>query len=83
MPGNEQWNKFFDMKLSDITNERDILYLRDILKKADQKPGAPGIHFRYSLDRGSKVLTEPEKLTAEIIATMEEFYPILAYLEGK
>ncbi|HOG24493.1 MAG TPA: hypothetical protein PK590_07570, partial [Candidatus Omnitrophota bacterium] len=83
MPGNEQWNKFFDMKLSDITKERDVLYLRDVLKKADKKPGAPGIHFRYSIDRGSPVLTKPEELTQEVISTMVQFYPILAYLEGK
>lgn len=83
MPGNEQWNKFFDMKLSDITNAQDILYLRSVLQKADRKPGAPGIHFRYSIGRGEKILTEPEELTVEIINTMESFYPILSFLENE
>jgi hypothetical protein len=83
MPGNEKWVKFFDMKLSDIANKQDVIYLGDVLKKADKDPGAPGIHFRYSIDRGSKVLTEPIKLEDEIIDTITEFKPILDYLEGK
>lgn len=83
MPGNEKWVKFFDMKLSDIANKQDVLYLGDVLKKADKDPGAPGIHFRYSIDRGSKVLTEPIKLEDEIIDTITEFKPILDYLEEK
>jgi hypothetical protein len=83
MPGNEKWVKFFDMKLCDIASKQDVLYVGDILKKADKDPGAPGIHFRYSIDRGSKVLTEPIKLEDEIIGTITEFKPILDYLEGK
>jgi hypothetical protein len=71
------------MKLSDIANKQDVIYLGDVLKKADKDPGAPGIHFRYSIDRGSKVLTEPIKLEDEIIDTITEFKPILDYLEGK
>ena len=81
MPGNEKWVKFFDMKLSDIANKQDVLYLGDVLKKADKDPGAPGIHFRYSIDRGSKVLVDPAALEKEIISTITEFKPILAYLE--
>ncbi len=81
MPGNEKWVKFFDMKLGDIANKQDVLYLGDVLKKADKDPGAPGIHFRYSIDRGSKVLVDPAALEKEIISTITEFKPILAYLE--
>jgi hypothetical protein len=81
MPGNEKWMKFFDMKLCDITNKQDVLYLCEILKKADSVLGAPGIHFRRSIDRGSKVLVEPEALEKEIISTITEFKPILVYLE--
>lgn len=81
MPGNEKWVKFFDMKLCDITSKQDALYVCEILKKADKEPGAPGIHFRRSIDRGSKVLTEPEALETEIISTITEFKPILGYLE--
>jgi hypothetical protein len=81
MPGNEKWVKFFDMKLSDIANKQDVLYLGDVLKKADKDPGAPGIHFRYSIDRGAKVLVDPAALEKEIISTITEFKPILAYLE--
>lgn len=81
MPGNEKWVKFFDMKLSDIANKQDVLYLGDVLKKADKDPGAPGIHFRYSIDRGSKVLVDPAALEKEIISTITEFKPILTYLE--
>lgn len=80
--GNEKWDKFFDMRLCDITIKQDALYLCDVLKKADKKPGAPGIHFRYSIDRGSKVLIDPEELKNEIISTITTFKPILAYLEG-
>ncbi len=80
MPGNEKWVKFFDMKLCDITSKQDALYLCEVLKKADKEPGAPGIHVRRSIDRGSKVLTEPEALETEIISTITEFKPILAYL---
>lgn len=81
MPGNEKWVKFFDMKLCDITSKQDALYVGEILKKADKDPGAPGIHFKYSIDRGSKVLIEPEALEKEIISTITEFKPILVYLE--
>jgi len=80
MPGNEKWMKFFDMKLCDITSKQDAFYLCEILKKADKEPGAPGIHFRYSIDRGSKVLIDPEALENEIINTIAEFRPILAFL---
>lgn len=82
MPGNEKWMKFFDMKLCDITSKQDALYLCEILKKADKEPGAPGIHFRYSIDRGSKVLIDPEALEKEIINTIAEFRPVLAFLVG-
>jgi len=81
MPGNEKWVKFFDMKLCDITSKQDVFYVGDVLKKADKDPGAPGIHFRYSIDRGSKVLVDPAVLEKEIISTITEFKPILAYLE--
>lgn len=83
MPGNEKWVKFFDMKLSDIVNKQDLLYLGDVLKKADKDPGAPGIHFRYSIDRGSKVLTESVELEGEIINTIKKFKPILDFLKEK
>ena len=81
MRGNEKWEKFFDMKLCDITSKQDALYVCEILKKADKKPGAPGIHFRRSIDRGAKVLIEPIALETEIISTITEFWPILVYLE--
>lgn len=80
MPGNEKWKKFFDMKLCDVNNKKDVSYLCDILKKADGGSGAPGIHFRYSIDRGEKILSDPGKLQREIINTIIEFKPILDYL---
>jgi hypothetical protein len=83
MPGNEKWIKFFEMKLSDINTQKDVQYICEVLKKADKEPGAPGIHFKYSIDRGTKVLTEPEKLEDEIISTIKKFKPILDFLKGK
>lgn len=76
-PGNEKWDKFFDMRLCDITNKQDALYIYDVLKKA----ALPGIHFQYSIDRGSKVLIEPEALIEKPISIITEFSPILAYLK--
>lgn len=76
-PGNEKWDKFFDMRLCAITNKQDALYMCDVLKKADH----PGIHFQYSIDRGSKVLIEPEALIEKTISIITEFSPILAYLK--
>ncbi|MCF7908167.1 MAG: hypothetical protein K9L86_04770 [Candidatus Omnitrophica bacterium] len=83
MPGNEKWVKFFEMKLSDINTQKDVQYICDVLKKADKEPGAPGIHFRYSIDRGTKVLTESVELEGEIISTIKKFKPVLDFLKEK
>jgi len=81
MPGNERWVQFFDMKLKDISSKSDIDYLRKVLEKADAKPSSPGVHVRYSIDRGEKILGEPDRLQEEIIKTITLFRPILKYLE--
>jgi len=81
MPGNEKWVSFFEIKLRDITREDDVGYLCDILKKANVKPSFPGIHVRYSIDRGSAILIKPEELKKEIISTIVDFKPILDFLE--
>lgn len=82
MPGNERWVQFFDMKLKDISSMADIEYLRKILEKADAMPSSPGVHIRYSIDRGEKILGDPDRLQEEIIKTITVFRPILQYLEG-
>jgi len=83
MPGNEKWASFFDMRLKDITNNEDINYIRNIIKKADKSPAMPGIHFRYSIDRGNGKLAQPQELQTEVIEVIKEFNPLLSYLEGK
>ncbi|MDD4894185.1 MAG: hypothetical protein PHW54_02600 [Candidatus Omnitrophica bacterium] len=79
----EWWRQYFDMKLCEISNEKDVLYLCEILKKADTNSTFPGVRIRYSIDRGSKILSDPKKLEDEIISTIYEFKPILDYLERK
>lgn len=81
MPGNERWVQFYEMKLKDISDKSDIDYLRKILEKADAKPSSPGVHVRYSIDRGEKILGEPDRLQEEIIKIITLFRPILKYLE--
>jgi len=81
--GNEKWVKFFEIKLHDISTEDDVRYLCGILKKADSRPASPGIHARYSIDRGSAILTDPEKLKKKIISTIVSFKPILDFLEDR
>ena len=81
MPGNEKWISFFEIKIHDINSRDDVHYVCDILKKADPKPGAPGIHICHIIDRGSDILTKPDKLKNEIIATIIDFKPILDFLE--
>ena len=81
MPGNERWEGFFGIRLRDITKEEDIQYICQLLRKADTKPASPGIHIRYSIDRGSVILTKPDKLKKEIIATIVAFKPIFDFLE--
>ncbi|MCK9573863.1 MAG: hypothetical protein M0R20_05670 [Candidatus Omnitrophica bacterium] len=81
MPGNEKWVNCFEIRLSDITNENDVRYLCEILKKADVRPALPGIHIRSSIDRGSSILTKPDELKKEIITTIVAFKPALDFLE--
>jgi len=81
MPGNERWVEFFNMSLKDISSRTDIDYIRKILEKADAKPSSPGVHVRYSFDRGEKVLADPDQLQEEIIRTISLFRPVLKYLE--
>ncbi len=82
-PGNEKWISFFEIKIHDISSNEDVHYISDIMKKADPKPGAPGVHICHVIDRGSEILMKPEKLKEEIIATIIDFKPVLDYLEGK
>lgn len=82
MPGNEYWLAFFDMRIQDITKKEDIGYLMEVLRKADKGTSMPGVHFRYSIDRGEPKLTEPELLKKEIISVMVDLKPILEFLEG-
>lgn len=82
-PGNERWERFFEINLHDMTMQEDVHYLKNILAKADIKPALPGIHIKYSIDRGSKILSKPVELVGEIISTIISFKPILEYLEGK
>ncbi len=79
----EWWKQFFDMKLCEISTEKDVLYLCEMLKKADMNSTFPGVHIRFSIDRGAKILSNPVKLEEEIISAISEFKPILDYLEGK
>jgi len=79
----EWWKQFFDMKLCEISDKEDVLYLCEILKKADTNSTFPGVHFRFSIDRGEKILLDPERLEEEIIKTISEFKPILDYLGEK
>lgn len=81
MPGNEKWESYFEIKLRDIDKEGDVNYLCEVLRKADVKPASPGIHLRYSIDRGSLILTKPNELKKEIVATIVDFAPILDFLE--
>jgi hypothetical protein len=83
MPGNEKWRGFFDMRLEDITCGRDIVYLLDILKKADVSPAMPGVHIGYSIERGERILAEPELLKKRIIEAIVDFMPILSFIEAK
>jgi len=78
--GNEKWVSFFEIKLHDIKNKEDIRYLCRILQKADIKPALPGVHIRYSINRGEPILTEPEALKKDIIKTIVSFKPILDFL---
>lgn len=89
---NEWWRWFFDMKLYDIIRDEDVKYLCNVLEKAEQSsipkgmPSGtsvfPGVHFRYSIDRGDKVLSNPAELEKLIIDTISEFKPVLDFLEG-
>ncbi len=83
MPGNEKWISYFEIKIDDIVSKEDVLYICDILRKADPKPGAPGIHICHVIDRGSDILMKPDKLKEEIISTIINFKPVLDYLEEK
>jgi hypothetical protein len=83
MPGNEKWLGFFDMQLEDITCGKDIVYLLDVLKKADVSPAMPGVHIGYSIERGEPILAEPELLKKRIIEVIVDFLPILSFLEAK
>lgn len=82
MPGNEKWVGFFDMRLKDIAWDKDVIYLMEILKKADIAPAMPGVHIRYSIERGAKILVDPEALEKEIVETIIDFQPILRFLES-
>lgn len=77
MPGNERWESFFTMNLSDITTEEDVNYLKNILAKAE----FPGIHVAHSIPRGNKILTEAEELESTIISTIVAFKSMLDFLE--
>jgi hypothetical protein len=81
MPGNEKWVSFFEIKIKDIVDREDVRYICDILKKADSKPSAPGIHVCHIIDRGSDILTKPDKLKEEIMETIVDFKPVLDFLE--
>lgn len=82
MPGNERWVSFFEMRIHDVIDKEDVSYICNILKKADKEPGAPGIHVGCVIDRGSDILTKPDRLKEEIISTIIDFKPVLDYLEG-
>ncbi len=77
MPGNERWERFFKMALKDIKTENDVSYIRSALLKAE----FPGVHINYSIPRGNRILSQPKKLQSEIISTISDFKPILAWLE--
>jgi len=78
MPGNERWVKYFSIKLKDINTVDDVEYLRKVMLKTE----FPGIHFKFSIPRGDKVLRQPIELKQEIISTICEFKPILDWLES-
>jgi hypothetical protein len=79
--GNEKWVSFFEVKLQDMRNEEDVKYLCRILRKADVKPSLPGVHIRYSIDRGTPILMDPDGLKKKIISTIISFRPVLDFLE--
>jgi hypothetical protein len=81
MPGNEKWVSYFEIRIDDISSQDDVRYICDILKKADSKPGAPGIHICHVIDRGNDILTKPDRLKDEIIAAIIDFKPVLDFLE--
>lgn len=67
---------------STLTRFKDIPYILRIFKKADVKPALPGIHVKYSIDRGISILVEPDNLKKEIISAIIEFKPILDFLSN-
>ncbi len=79
--GNEMWKGFFEIRLRDINKEDDVRYLCQILKKADGKYSFPGVHVKYSIDKGDSILANPEELRREIITTIIDFKPVLDFLE--
>lgn len=81
MPGNEVWEEFFEMRLSELTRQEDVEYLLEILKKADRPPAMPGIHVRSSIPRGEKILSDAVALKRRIIEVMAGFLPLLSFLE--
>jgi hypothetical protein len=83
MPGNEKWLGFFNMRIKDITCVKDIIYLLDVLNKADVSPAMPGVHIGYSIERGERILGEPELLEKRIIEAIVDFMPILSFIEAK
>ena len=80
MPGNERWDAFFEMKVADIQNPKDVDYFCEILKKADVKKASPGIHIKYSIDRGEPILEDVDKLTKFVVKAIVKLEPVLAFI---
>lgn len=80
--GNEIWKSFFEISLQDIDKEDDVRYLCQILKKADGKHSFPGMHFKYSIDKGDPILSNPDELKKKIISTIVDLKPILDFIES-
>jgi len=80
--GNEIWKRFFKIKVQDIVNADDVHYLCQILRKADGKHSFPGVHVKYSIDKGDPILANPTELKKKIITTIIALKPMLDFLEG-
>ena len=79
--GNETWKSFFEISLQDIVKEDDVRYICQILRKADGKYSFPGVHVKYSIDKGDPILVNPAELKKEIISTIVALKPVLDFLE--
>ncbi|MBU1852337.1 MAG: hypothetical protein KJ995_08045 [Candidatus Omnitrophica bacterium] len=77
MPGNEYWQSYFSISVEDITSNKDIEYIKQILEKADY----PGIHINYSIPRGASILSNPGKLRKETTGYLVKVLPVLSWLE--